>query len=82
MTAHGKFQSNAWLRTQTRWVLAVFFCVPLFFLLTEHRGHLFGVLPYLLLLLCPLLHLLMHGKHGGGHDGHINAKDRETEEGL
>jgi hypothetical protein len=40
-----------------------------FFLWTEHRAHLFGALPYLFVLACPLMHLFMHhGKHGGGHD--------------
>ncbi|OGA95513.1 MAG: hypothetical protein A3E79_10850 [Burkholderiales bacterium RIFCSPHIGHO2_12_FULL_61_11] len=35
-----------------------------YFLLTEHRAHFFGVLPYLLLLACPLMHLFMHHGHG------------------
>jgi hypothetical protein len=38
--------------------------VAAFFLFTEHRAHLFGVLPYLLLLSCPLMHLFMHHGHG------------------
>lgn len=37
-----------------------------YFLWMEHRTHLLAVLPYLILLLCPLLHLLMHRGHGGG----------------
>lgn len=41
-----------------------------YFLLMEHREHLFQALPYLILLLCPLMHVFMHGKHGGGHGGH------------
>lgn len=49
-----------------RWALAGFLAIALFFLLTEHRAHLYGVLPYLLLLACPLMHLL----HGRGHHGH------------
>ena len=37
-----------------------------FFLVTEHQAHLFGALPYLLLLACPLLHFFHgHGGHGG-----------------
>jgi hypothetical protein len=42
-----------------------------FFLFTEHRAHLLGYWPFLLLLLCPLLHMF-HGGHGGhsAHDGH------------
>jgi len=34
-----------------------------FVLLREHWGHVFGALPYVLLLACPLLHLF--GGHGG-----------------
>ena len=42
--------------------------VALYFLLTEHRAHFFGALPFLLLLACPLMHLFMHHGHGG-HGG-------------
>jgi hypothetical protein len=51
----------------------LFLAIALFFLLTEHRAHLFGTLPFVLLLLCPLLHRFMHrghGGHGGDHSGH------------
>ena len=41
----------------------------LFFLVTEHTAHLFGALPYLILLACPLMHIFMHHGHGG-HGGH------------
>lgn len=41
-----------------------------YFLLIEHREHLFAFLPYLILLLCPLMHIFMHGGHGHGHSGH------------
>ncbi len=54
-----------------RWWLALagFLLIAGFFLFTEHRAHVLGALPYLLLLACPLLHLFMHGGHGkgGGH---------------
>jgi hypothetical protein len=49
--------------------LAIFLAIGAFFLLSEHRAHLFGYLPYLLLLACPLLHMFHHGGHGG-HGGH------------
>lgn len=43
-----------------------------YFLVTEHRAHFFGILPFLLLAACPLLHLFHHRGHGGGADA---AKD-------
>lgn len=37
-------------------------------LLFEHRLHVLGYLPFVLLLACPLLHLFLHRGHGhGGH---------------
>jgi hypothetical protein len=35
------------------------------FLWEEHRAHLLGALPYLLLLACPLMHVFMHRGHRG-----------------
>ena len=58
----------------------VFGAVAAYFLLSEHRTHFFGALPFLLLLACPLMHLFMHGGHGGhaghggGHGDHGNRK--------
>lgn len=40
-----------------------------YFLLMEHRQHVFIFLPFLIFLLCPLMHIFMHGGHGG-HGGH------------
>jgi peptidoglycan/LPS O-acetylase OafA/YrhL len=42
-----------------------FGAVVAFFLVTEHRAHLYGALPFLLLLACPVMMLFMH--HGHGH---------------
>jgi hypothetical protein len=59
-------------------VLAVFLAVAAFFLLTEHRAHLFGFLPYLLLLACPLMHFFHHGGHGGHQHGGHGAGRNDT----
>lgn len=40
-------------------------------LLTGHKAHLLGFAPFLLLLACPLMHLLMHGGHH--NHGHSRA---------
>lgn len=54
-----------------RFAFFSFLIIAVFYLLTEHRTHVYGILPYLLLLACPLMHLF-HGKHGGhgNHDQH------------
>ena len=55
---------------RTRWVLIGFMAAAGFFLLAEHRAHLFGALPYLLFLACPLMHLFHHhGAHGAHRHG-------------
>lgn len=46
-----------------------FLALAAFYLIAEHRAHLLGWLPWLLILACPLLHVFMHGRHGG-HDEH------------
>lgn len=55
-----KWRLPAWI------ALCAFLAIAAFYLWTDHRTHLLGVLPYALLLLCPLLHLFMHR----GHDDH------------
>ncbi|MHB8776575.1 MAG: DUF2933 domain-containing protein [Anaerolineales bacterium] len=53
--------------------MTAFLVIAAFFLITEHTAHVFGLLPYVLLLLCPLLHMFMHSGHGdhANHAGHI-----------
>jgi len=52
----------------------VFVAVAAFYLWTEHRAHLLGALPYILLLVCPAMHLFMH--HGSGRHGSGSAQHR------
>ena len=52
-----------------RWGLGVFLAIAAYFLLTEHRAHVFAALPWLLLLACPLMHLFMHRGHRSNHHG-------------
>jgi hypothetical protein len=60
--SHKRRDGGGYNRTIGRWVFWGFALVAAYFLLTEHRAHLFGVLPYLLILACPLMHLFH--KHG------------------
>ncbi|MBA3024371.1 MAG: DUF2933 domain-containing protein [Gammaproteobacteria bacterium] len=59
------------------WVLIAFLAIAAFFLFAEHRAHLLGALPYLLLLACPLMHLFHHG-HGshGSHGEHGERSEK------
>jgi len=41
----------------------------LVYLVIEHRPHLLGWIPYLILLACPLMHFFMHRGHRHHHDG-------------
>lgn len=51
---------------RNKWIFIGFVAVAGFFLVTEHRAHLYGALPFLLILACPLMHLFHgHGSHGG-----------------
>lgn len=49
-----------------------------YYLLTEHFAHDIGVLPFLILLACPLMHFFMHGGHGS-HSGHSNNNSEKKE---
>lgn len=64
--------------TVNRWVFYGFLGVAGYFLFTEHRAHVLGILPYLLLLACPLMHLFMHHGHGG-HEGHDGKSGEERQ---
>ena len=67
--AKSAHETNGWFRPRSRLVLLAFLAIAGFFLATEHIAHVLGILPYLLLLACPLIHLF-HGGHGPGHGGH------------
>lgn len=55
---------NAWIS------LALISGITLFYLLTRHQKHVSDVLPYVLIVAVMLMHVFMHGRHGGhGHGG-------------
>ncbi|MFY9315916.1 MAG: DUF2933 domain-containing protein [Burkholderiales bacterium] len=60
--SHAGFPGSRW-----NFVWIGFALVAAFFWMTEHAAHVFGALPYVLLLACPLMHLFgHHGRHGPG----------------
>lgn len=60
---------NKFLRSRAGLVLSAVLLIAGFYLVNEHTAHVFDVLPYGLLLLCPVLHLFMHAGHGRKGDG-------------
>jgi hypothetical protein len=73
MGHHSAAALNGTWRRRATWAAYLFLAIAAFFLWTEHRAHLLGVLPYLIALACPLLHHFMHrGHHARGHEGHVH----------
>lgn len=51
----------------------------LYFLFVEHGAHVLPYLPFLIILLCPLMHLFMHKGHSGnGHGEHQHPNAEEA----
>ena len=81
---HSDHRSPNRQRTISRFIFFGFVAVALFYLITEHRAHLFGVLPFLLLAACPLMHLFHHGgghKHGEGDGGDDASNSKPSDPG-
>lgn len=67
----GRAESNL----RVRRVFPVFVVLAAILLIAEHRLHVLGYLPWLILLACPLMHVFMH--HGHGHKGkHTPTEDQ------
>ncbi|MFN0072273.1 MAG: DUF2933 domain-containing protein [Chloroflexota bacterium] len=76
MATQPQSQQGSFWRSRAGFACLVFIGVAAFYLFTEHTAHVFGFLPYALFLLCPLMHLFMHGGHGGAdtHAGHPSSR--------
>ena len=79
MTTNDPSRERSWVRSPSGLVLLAFLVIAAFFLITEHWAHVSGVLPYLLFLLCPVLHLFLHGRHGHGHTNHTTHPPRSPQ---
>ena len=77
MTTNPQHGSGGLFRSRGGIVLIGFAIVAAFYLWTEHRAHLLGVLPWLLILACPLMHIFMHGGHGN-HDEHTDTRSANS----
>lgn len=57
-------------RQFVKWTMAAVAFLAIALLTSQHLQHVLGILPYVLLLACPLMHLFGHGHHhhSAGHD--------------
>lgn len=71
--------SGSFWRGKPGIVLGMLAVIALFYLAREHYAHAAGLLPYLILLLCPLMHLFGH--HHAGHGHHASERKDSDERG-
>lgn len=57
-------QQGLSVKSKAGLVLVGFLAIAGTLLFTEHRAHVLGLLVWLPLLACPLMHMFMHGGHG------------------
>ena len=72
---HAGQPQGSFLTSRAGLVLFGFLAIAGALLFTEHSAHVFGVLIWLPLLACPLMHVFMHGGHGD-HGNH-GRQDRD-----
>ncbi len=71
-----KQSSCPWWKSTKGIVALVALAVLGLYLIIVHQQHILGALPFLVILLCPLSHLFMHGKH---HTHSKNGEDNDQE---
>jgi hypothetical protein len=76
---HEHSQPPSFWRSPAGLTLVVAVAVGSFYLLAEHTAHVLGLLPYLIALACPLMHMFMHHGHHGGHD-HGQHRPRSSDD--
>lgn len=65
MSSGSESSLRKFLFSRSGWVLVGLLAVAGYFIWAEHRAHAFEALPWVLLGFCVVMHLFMHGKHGG-----------------
>lgn len=78
---HRPPDKKPWWQTSSGMLLIVLFAVGGYFLIKEHAAHIGENWILLILLLCPLMHIFMHGGHGRhedhGEDHHRHSDDEK-----
>lgn len=72
---NGRPSGPNWSRIN-QWVLWIGLAAAVAWMLFRHSEHVVTLLPFLILLACPLMHLFGHGGHGG-HGGGSDARPKD-----
>ena len=72
---------ESWLFSRTGVATVCALAVLGFLVYTGHSAHLLGLVPYLFILACPLMHIFMHGGHHNHHAAGNGEKSEAHEHG-
>lgn len=72
--------SNSRLSFATKGPMLLVYALAAAFLLYWHGQHVLDALPFLVVLACPLMHLLMPHGHGAHHHGDAGSKNSESKD--
>ncbi|MBN8489870.1 MAG: DUF2933 domain-containing protein [Burkholderiales bacterium] len=72
---NGRPSGPNWSRIN-QWLLWIGLAAAVAWMFFRHSAHLVTLLPFLILLACPLLHFFGHGGHGG-HGGASDTKPKD-----
>lgn len=78
MTASNESGLRGLFMSRTGLILIGLLGIAGYFLWTEHQAHIIAAVPWLLLGGCVLMHLFMHGGHGGGGLDRTGGEDSDT----
>jgi hypothetical protein len=76
MNEQTNFNLKQWLQSPTGLVWIAILSITALFLIKEYAAYIVNLLPYLFLMLCPLLHIFMHS----GHESHGKEKRKNHAE--
>ena len=67
---HYHAPNRSFWRTRYAVGFVAFTVIAIYFMWADHRAHMLGALPFLLVLACPLMHIFMHHGHRGESQAH------------
>ena len=78
---HGTRRPGLNWSSVNQWLLWIGLAAAVAWLFFRHSAHLLQLLPFLIILACPLMHVFGHGGHGGHGRGSDTPRRGEDEDG-